>query len=518
MKKFVLLIVLMMFSLAMQPVQAKAETILFVPADNRPVSLEYVVDTARNAGVNLLTPPNDLLGSRTSPGNPDALWDWVFNHSQEADAIVVSGDSMLYGSLVGSRKHNYSEEVLQQRMDRFAKLKQLNPFAPLYVYATIMRTSRASFGGVEPAYYEKYGPSIFQITALEDKSDLEPLSRSEQSQLQTLLQTVPQEVMSDWMARRAKNYKMDVRMINYTKNDTFDYLILGRDDCSPFSQSHKESRLLSKVAQGLPTTRYTSFPGADQLGMLLVTRAINNLNWQLPFIQVKYAPGAGPETVPTYEDKELGETIPEQITAAGGIMLQNAVHPDLILEVNTPANGKTLEAGNPVNQNPKHAKTTVFTERIGQELTSGANIAVADVAFANGADNALMDELDHQKLLPKLAAYSGWNTAGNTIGYAIGQGILAAGTEPAAKDRLLAVRLLDDWAYQANIRNQISDSVLSPLGGSPFYLNGLAPQITAETQRKMQNFATDKLQDFDIHDLKVTYPWNRMFEVNIELK
>ena len=32
-----------------------------------------------------------------------------------------------------------------------------------------MRSPRASGGGTEPAYYAEYGPTIFQIAALQDK-------------------------------------------------------------------------------------------------------------------------------------------------------------------------------------------------------------------------------------------------------------------------------------------------------------------------------------------------------------
>ena len=399
MKKIILLMFVMVAMFITQPVQAGAETVLFVPADDRPVSFEYVVDTARAAGVEVIAPPGSLLGNRTALGNPDALWDWVFSHAQDADAIVLSGDTMLYGSLVGSRVHDFADDTLQQRMANFEKLKQVNPVAPVYVFATIMRTPKVSAGGVEPADYEKYGPDIFQITALEDKRDLEPLTSSEKSQLKKLIASVPQEAMSDWMARRTKNYKMDVRLIDYAKNGTFDYLILGRDDSSPFSQSHKESRLLAQVAQGLTVDRYTSFPGADQLGILLVTRAINILNWQLPFVRVTYAPGAGPETVPTYEDEKIGQSIPCQIAAAGGVALNNAVNPDLILAVNSPENGKTLEANSPANQGKGHPENIDFINQIGTELASGKSVAVANIAFSNGADNRFMYELGDRHLL-----------------------------------------------------------------------------------------------------------------------
>ena len=50
-------------------------------------------------------------------------------------------------------------------------------------------------------------------------------------------------------------------------------------------------------------------------------------------------------------------------------------------------------------------------------------MAVGDIAFANGADNALMKQLQDRDLLDKLYGYAGWNTATNSTGFALGMGM-----------------------------------------------------------------------------------------------
>lgn len=515
MKKSFLLIALVVL-LAGQSVQA--QTILYVPADNRPVSLDYVVDTSAAAGVEIITPPQAVIGDRTSPGNPDLLWDYVLAHCREANAVVLSADALLYGSLVASRNHQFPEEVLRTRLAKFAELKRLNPDVRLYVYSTIMRTPRYSAGGVEPDYYETYGPSIFRITELQDKQETAPLSRGEQAELLKLTQTVPPQAMADWFSRRGKNYAMNVGLINHLKNSAFDYLIQGRDDCSPLSQSHKESRHLAEETRTLSASKYTSFPGADQLGMLMVVRAINDLSRQLPIVSLVYAPGAGGRTVPTYEDREVAETLTYQINAAGGVALAAARHPDLVLAVSTPEDGITLEASDPTNRTKTRPAVALFTDRVAGALADGRQVAVASIAFSNGADNALMFELAGRGLLPRLAAFSGWNTASNTLGYAVGQGMLAAETPTEARLKLLAVRLLDDWAYQANIRGEVAAGVLAPLGGNYFHLDDLAPTITAETRQRMNSFAAGNFPDIAVKKFAVSFPWNRMFEVKVTVE
>lgn len=51
-----------------------AETVLYVPQDDRPVSLQYTVDTAREAGMTVLTPPQNLISGKTYQVKLTKLW------------------------------------------------------------------------------------------------------------------------------------------------------------------------------------------------------------------------------------------------------------------------------------------------------------------------------------------------------------------------------------------------------------------------------------------------------------
>ncbi len=85
---------------------ALAKTILYVPQDNRPVDFAYTVNTAQDAGYTIITPPQKYLSSSNFKGSPEQLLQWVDAHAGEADAMVLSVDSLVYGGLVDSRKHN----------------------------------------------------------------------------------------------------------------------------------------------------------------------------------------------------------------------------------------------------------------------------------------------------------------------------------------------------------------------------------------------------------------------------
>lgn len=494
---------------------AQAKTILFVPADDRPASLEYNVDTVKAAQLEILTPPEGYLAGRGRPGNPEKLWQWVMENSKRADAMVLSADSLIYGGLVDSRTHDFEQYVLDWRLRHFKTLREMNPSGRIYVFSTIMRSPKASTGAVEPPYYDRYGPNIFKLTSLQDKAETSGLSSTEKQELTAATAAVPGDIMEDWMNRRAKNFKINTGLINMDKEGLFSYLVLGRDDTSPFSQSHREWRELSVTADGLAANKFASFPGADQLGMVMLARAYNDLTNHIPVVEVHYTAGAGPATVPVYEDQPVGKTIYGHIIAAGGIVLSKPLKPDLILMVNTPVNGVTGEAEQLENIAAPTAAIRAFVDDIAADLASGKEVAVADIAYANGADNALMREMDNRHILDRLGSYSGWNTASNTLGYAIGQGMMAKNMADAERKRLLAVRYLDDWAYQANIRRQVGVEVLYPQGGNWTYLNQVEDLLTAETEKRIRLFAVRNLWNFQPETIHVSFPWSRMFEIRV---
>ena len=496
----------------------EAATIGYIPMDDRPVNLEYVVDTGRAAKSVIVTPPVTDIAGRERSGDVSNLWQWVFEQAPRNDAMALSSDSLIYGGLVASRTHFASEAELLVRAEKFRELKRRYPSLRLYVFGTIMRTPKMSAGATEPPYYEVVGPSIFRITALEDKREIAGVSAAETAELALLLKKVPAANLDDWRARRAKNYRVNERLQQLAREGVFEYFLLGRDDSSPLSASHQESRHLEKNAAGIDAGRYLSIPGADNLGMSLVAQAINDVEFRLPFVKVFYAPGAGGATVASYEDHPLADSVPQHILVSGGVKTDWMDKPDLILAVNSPADGVTREANQPANITQANPSVMEFVRQVRTAVDAGHRVAVGDVAIGNGADNSLMTEMKRQGLLDRLAAYSGWNTAGNTLGYAVGQGMLAPYMQDDLRKKLLAVRYLDDWAYQANIRGQLYNEVVYPAGNNGQWLNALKAKLTREAARKIRRFAADNLWPIPSETIWVEFPWNRMFELGVQIR
>ena len=496
-------------ALAFGGLSVSAKTILLVPQDDRPVSLSYTVDTAEKAGYTVLTPPVFLLSGKNFKGNPERIWDWVSAHMAESDAAVLSTDTLIYGGLVDSRKHTESTDTLIARADRLRRLHENFPHIPLYAFGTIMRTPYASSSGVEPPYYAKYGTTIYKISGLQDKMDAGTITKEESAELLSLKLSVPVEYLQDWFKRRTKNTLINEKLIRDVKDGVFTYFILGFDDSSQYSQSTLEHRYLSKEAKSLPAKKYGSFPGADQLALLLIARYHVDDNGLKPVFSAIYPLGRAEDTVPSYESQEIGKTIEQHVTAAGGV-LRNDTRPDFLLAVNTPL-ANTKESAAFQNFGMEKDSTLNFIKEVKRAEESGIPIAFVDVYFANGADNTLMKLIKRNGMLYTAAAYNGWNTASNTIGYSVAQAILSQNMSEKDRENMLLVQYVDNWAYQANVRKNILR--ISDYSDSE---NKTPDKLREETVAELQEFAKKELE---INPARITasYPWNRFFEIEAKV-
>lgn len=494
--------------------------ILYIPHDSRPIVNKQTIEILEKAGVQVISPPLEILGSRENLGDPDLLWDWLRkNAKKDLTAAVISSDALLYGSLVGSRKHEYDGDEILARADLFAEFRNKHKKLPLYVFGSIMRTPRTGLasGYEEPDYYRYYGTNIFRLTELMDKKELEGLTTREVKEFNFLQRLIPERAIEDWMGRREKNFDANKKLIDCVRNKTFDYLLLGRDDNAPYSQTHNEGRKLLEYGYGLGSDKYLTTAGIDEIGLVLLTRAVNEHANIAPKVFVKYNWGRGGQTIPVYSDEPIDDSIQAAIQATGAIVIDDDSRADFILAVNTNPDGVTYEADNTINNGKNREGTKFFADTVQEYVNDGHKVIVADVAFANGSDNALMDQLKRRGLLFKLQAYSGWNTPTNSSGFALSTGLLTPRMKDNFVDELLLRRYLDDWAYQANVR-KISASQLDWVDGNGRYesLNDKIYFAADTCAELLQSFAQRNLPSFTGNDnIKVDFPWNRMFEADI---
>jgi hypothetical protein len=138
----------------------------------------------------------------------------------------------------------------------------------------------------------------------------------------------------------------------------------------------------------------------------------------------------------------------------------------------------------------------------GEFKTPNKPYMIADVRFANGADNNFVSELLKNKFDDKyFYGYSAWNTTANTLGSLIcgaKMKFCAQKYNQANFKKLQITRFLDDWAYQANVRQMLKKTDE----------NELALLMKEYEQIIFNLFNTN-------YKVKYSYPWHRLFEVEI---
>lgn len=500
------------------------KTIIFVPHDNRPISFKQTADNIRDLGYEVLTPPEELLGNRENPyAKPEELSKWVIENAKKADAAVISSDSMVYGSLVASRKHNLSEDVVLARVHNFEKIHQANPNMKLYVFGSIMRTPQTSeaSGSEDANYYAQYGTDIARYTALTDKLEQDRLTHKERKQLQQYEQKIPKAALDDWLSRRQGNFLVSKNLIDLARNDVITYLALGCDDNAKYSQTNKERRALDNYGSDLGELKYQSVAGIDEIGYVLLTRAVNNLQGDIPFVSVHYAKGTGENTIPAYSNEPIKNSIATHIKMAGGMKVNSDKGADLVFMVNTNFDGTTGAANDLNNVYIPNENIIDFVNMVDEAVQANKKVGIGDITFGNGSDNALMFSLYGKNLLDKLNAYSGWNTPTNSTGYALAMGMGANYTDRVGILKMLEVRYLDDWLYQANIRQAVANR-LNSMPGEGDYGNTKTRTLPAEklaTEALQKMIADYGLEKFEgqsyVADAQIRFPWQRMFEADI---
>ena len=108
-------------------------TLLFVPLDDRPVCLDYTVETMKAAGWDVKTPPREYISGAIKKGEPDKIMDWLEENGKTSTAVVASSDALIYGGLVGSRTHEIPQEILQKRAERLLALKNNTHNQKIYI-------------------------------------------------------------------------------------------------------------------------------------------------------------------------------------------------------------------------------------------------------------------------------------------------------------------------------------------------------------------------------------------------
>ncbi|CAM3220152.1 DUF4127 domain-containing protein [Paenibacillus lupini] len=512
--------------------------VAYLPLDERPCNVQYPLELARLAGMTVNSPSIRILGQKKQPAEHTAIEQWLLGAAEDAEALIVSIDMLVYGGIVPSRLHHFTQEEALAKLQLLRELKAACPSLKIFGTNLIMRTPSYDSDDEEPSYYAQYGKLIYQYSWLQDKRTHHPLQTSEQADWDHVQKAIPTLVLEEHLNRRSVNAAVNEASIMLVQENVLDMLIIPLDDNAEFGFTASERNNLIALADSLNLNdRIHIYPGADEAGCTLMSRVFCDLHHFEPELYVRYSSTLGPSIIPSLEDRTLGESVKAHVTAAGGFIGDSASEADLILMVHSPANGQNAIAGGstPVCERHRSYFSEInpreFTTALRRYLGKGKAVALADVATLNGSDHSLMQSLSTLGLLGSIHAYAGWNTSGNTLGTVIAHGIIESyymrqpQADSEARGRysreFYIQRLVEDWGYQSIARSQIHTAHLPAIGGTYFDISGQYDQVVELVRSMLTVFTSKYLKDLQperiqLCDLRM--PWKRMFEVGFHVR
>lgn len=491
--------------------------ILLVPMDERPVTTHLPRMVAALAGAEVLLPPAKALPKMRQAADIEALTEWLDTTSPTVDALVVSLDMLGYGGLLHSRIGTEPAEQIIDRTSVLARIRRSQPLLPIHGMSAVLRASRSHSAAEEPTYWADFGVELHDVGADFHRRFLgEPSCGPAPGDL-------PPSVVDDFVSRRLRNHTLDLYALGLVARRVLSTLTISADDTAVRSAGSLEQTWLAHWSASLTVPdRVRSYPGADEVGAVLVARALTEGAIRQPRVALSFPDAESAQRVAAYENLPVGISARRHLSAAGATVVPLADRPDAVLVVHGPEPAGRDWCGIPVPDDVG-AHTARTARQVMDLLDRDVPVGVADVRFTNGGDPALVEELRAAGILGKLCGYGGWNTAGNSIGTVAATlvawlaGLQAGTADPRARDRLLWHRVIEDCCYQAEVRTQLlprfRDNVGFPFadpGAERSYLDACEPLLDLAADRVGATAA-------GWHRDQILLPWHRTFEIDFTL-
>lgn len=462
--------------------------VLYVPLDDRPVNLDDVIVQGQSAGIKVVTPDRKYLKNRLdssmtaegtrvtstydpSFGDQERIRNFIMKQASKVDGFIISIDMLVYGGLIGSRRlrssggeayPSYDPSTLYL-LEVITEIKERYPQKPLYVMDTIMRLATTVHveGLTMDAYQESRGVMLKERQIATDFEDI--LRGYDNKPDGSGFQDTSHFNKEQYYNARRHKFKTNRYVLEQlAKSGMIDFLAIGVDDAYvEGAQVNEINWVEGKINawldgdQGQNPDKVIILPDADGLGHALLARMVTELygvHTKLKYGVTYFGPH-GSTIINPYEYMSVHENIVRHIEIAGG---EFASEHDDEYDLNLLAITDEKEAPQVIETMESNIERRIPT-------------LVIDFTGGGAANETVTRQLLASRATGQLLGYSGWNTAGNKLGLAIGMAqaryiclTMATSTATlhtslAAHGSLLFKRFLKDYYYKklviAVIRN-----------------------------------------------------------------
>lgn len=457
--------------------------LLLIPPDTRPVTLNLPTLLAQMVGAEVGVPPRRALPFFFTPGDTGRLRQWLLKMAPSADVLVVCLETLTLGGMIPARRVTDLLAEVLARLDVLAEVKRLNPALKIYAFGVVVRVAHDNDPHEEKPYYGEWGHLLRAYGVAADR--LARHGEGEHPALEQARAALPPDILADWLGTRQRNHALHLAALELVKLGVLEHLCLTLDDTAEYGLAALDRRALEQRTDALELwSKVDIYPGADEVPCALIARALSS-EAQRAYVIYSGVNGQNAELI--YEDRPAGELIRAHLRAAGCRMADTPFDADFVLMVNTPGRRQANRQPDFASVDTAFRHLPAFVDRLSEELDAGRRAVLADIAYPNGAERRLWAMLQTLPL-GKLASYSAWNTAGNTLGSAIAFGKLSGQVvSRAAQVQALFSQMVDDALYQASLRSEVRGKLREP---SPYDLG----EQRAEAEQHLQASITPQIQ------------------------
>ena len=499
--------------------------LMYVSLDERPCNYNYAGFMLEgNSNVMLIQPPLSVLGNKKQPANYELLSKYILENIDDCYGLIISIDMLLYGGIVPSRLHNNTQEELLERLNLIRRIKEKNPNIRIYAFSLIMRCPQYNSSDEEPDYYEFCGYDIFKYGEISHKISLNIATEEEKEKLNYHYKKC-KGYFEEYVARRNINSDMNIQAIKLLYDKVIDFLVFPQDDSSLYGLISLDQQKVSTAIKSMNLeNQILIYPGADEVGMVLISRMINHINNKTPKLYIEYGTPKGHLFVPMFEDREIYKTIEKQITSSGCLVCNNIEEADGIFMFNTPTldlKDANITQGQCEVLNGEVRNINNFVLKVKKHINENKKVSIADVAKINRGDSELVGKLCEETVFFKLAGYAGWNTSSNTLGTALAQLVININYgNSKALQKHLALRVYEDVGYMDFAREYVTNNELIKIGLGYFNSGEIKGKVSKMVEQRINEhvklIAPQVYKQYEIEDCYM--PWCRMFEVALKVK
>lgn len=494
-------------------------SVILIPLDSRPACGDFVVDAGKIAGIKVITPQSKLLDYFTIPGEVEELRKWLLSEAPKANAVIISIDQLLKGGLIASREASLSDEEINSIIEYLTELRKMIPNTPIYAFNILPRTQpQSSIDNYQQrralmAYSHLTGRAHSGLPA-DDEAVFEAVSE------------ITTENLKSYLNHFEQCEKLSKRLIELEQADILNRLIIGLDDGEEFSIQNK---VLDELKQAKADNYNVDFiHGADEIALTLLAELTQRNNSHSLKVCIKYNRPETPTMILPFMAVPIETVVKEKSNQLRCEVVSNSENADFTLYISVNDKSKST--------NDLEKVKTDSAEYISQLIEKGHKVALVDLGIHFDKEESLLPLLINRVVpINSLIAYSGWNTASNSIGIALSQAIIAINSDNYIKNlTFLNQRFLEDYFYLKDVIDTVNHALKKSGSYDTSYLDygtefEFATFVMRATMSKRiadykysRAFRTPlKIDDKKVYikdfDTSISYPWARTFEVRLKI-